>query len=60
MKPTKIVLVADVPVAAKYEMKKGNVYDVLRITQRGVIVLGATGDEVTVLRNEYNMVEASK
>jgi len=44
MKPTKIVLVADVPVAAEHQMKKDNVYDVVRIVQRGVIVLSATGD----------------
>jgi hypothetical protein len=60
MKPTKIVLVADVPVAAEHEMKKGKLYDVVRIVQRGVIVLSATGDEVTVLKNEYKIVEATK
>ena len=60
MKPTKIVLVADVPVAPEHEMKNGNVYDVVRSTLRGVIVLSATGDEVTVLKNEYKIVEATK
>jgi len=60
MKPTKIMLVADVPVAEEHQMMEGNVYDVVRIIQRGVIVLGATGVEVTVLKNEYKTVEATK
>ena len=60
MKPTKVVLVADVPVAVEHQMMKGNVYDVVRIIRRGVIVLSATGDEVTVLKNEYKIVEATK
>ena len=60
MKPTKIVLVADVPMSAEHQMMEGNVYDVLRITHSGVIVLSATGSAVTVLKNEYKMVEATK
>jgi hypothetical protein len=60
MKPTKIVLTADVPVSPEHQMMESNVYDVLRITRRGVIVLSATGFEVTVLKNEYKIVEATK
>lgn len=59
MKPTKIVLVVDVPVAAEHEMKKGNVYDVVRSTYRGVTVIGAIGDEVALWKYEYKMVEAT-
>lgn len=60
MKAKKIVLVADIPVAAEHEMKKGNVYDVVRSSHRGVTVLSATGDEVTVWMHEYKIVEATK
>jgi hypothetical protein len=60
MKAKKIVLVADLPVAPEHEMKRGNLYDIVRIIQRGVIVKSATGDEVTVLKNEYKIVEATK